>query len=447
MQSTPRSNRLHIAILGRRNAGKSSLINALTNQDIALVSDVPGTTTDPVYKAMEILPVGPVVIIDTAGIDDSGQLGEMRVQRTKRVLAKADLAILVVDVTRGVGDYERSILAEARERGVPVIGVANKTDLIGPAAERDRRPAGESAVLPESAARLGALEAQLGISLVPVSSKTGQGLGSLKDRIVREAPKYWEGPPVIGDLVRPGDTVVLVVPVDIEAPKGRLILPQVQTLRDLLDNDARAVVVKENAVRETIEGLRSRPALVVTDSQAFGIVSEQVPRDVPLTSFSILFARHKGDLSALVEGARRVAKLEPGARVLIAEACTHHPIGDDIGRVKIPAWLEQEVGGKLRFSWASGASFPEDLARFDLVVHCGGCMINRAEMLHRLAMVKRAGVPVVNYGVLIACLHGILDRALEPFVAAGVLGAGEANTSPLSCRRRASGGQPEAEPK
>lgn len=424
MQSAPRSNRLHIAILGRRNAGKSSLINAITNQDIALVSDVPGTTTDPVYKAMEILPIGPVVIIDTAGIDDSGELGEMRVQRTKRVLAKSDLAILVVDATRGVGDYERSIAAEIRERGVPVIGVANKMDLVGLAPTHGCLRADESAVQEEDGADLGLWGAELGISLVPVSSKTGQGMSALKDRIIQAAPKHWEGPPIIGDLVRPGDTVVLVVPVDIEAPKGRLILPQVQTLRDLLDNDARSVVVKENAVRAVIEDLRSRPALVVTDSQAFGIVSEQVPRDVPLTSFSILFARHKGDLSALVEGARHVAQLRPGARVLVAEACTHHPIGDDIGRVKIPAWLQRKVGGKLRFSWAAGTGFPEDLAGFDLVVHCGGCMINRAEMLHRLAMVKSAGVPVVNYGVLIAYLHGILDRALEPFASAGVLGAG-----------------------
>ncbi len=422
MESTPRSNRLHIAIFGRRNAGKSSLINALTNQDVALVSHVPGTTTDPVYKAMEILPVGPVVIIDTAGIDDAGELGELRVQRTRQVLARSDLAIVVVDVTRGVRDYERSIVAEIRERGIPVIGVANKMDLVdfGGARARDAAP-------------LDLWGAELGLGLVPVSSRTGQGIGALKERIIEEAPKDWEGPPIIGDLVAPGDTVVLVVPVDIEAPKGRLILPQVQTLRDLLDHDARAVVVKENAVRATIESLKTRPALAVTDSQAFGTVSEQVPRDVPLTSFSILFARHKGDLATLVQGARHVARLEPGARVLVAEACTHHPIGDDIGRVKIPAWLERKVGGKLRFSWAAGTGFPEDLASFDVVVHCGGCMINRKEMLHRLARVRSAGVPIVNYGVLIAYLHGILERALEPLAAAGTLGArGAAGAADIS---------------
>lgn len=410
MQSTPRSNRLHIAIFGRRNAGKSSLINALTNQDIALVSDVPGTTTDPVYKAMEILPVGPVVIIDTAGIDDTGELGELRVQRTRQVLAKSDLAIVVADATRGIGEYERSIVAEIRERGLPVIGVANKMDIIS------HDGAWKTAMLD-------VWGRELGVSFVPVSSRTGEGIGALKERIIEEAPKDWEGPPIIGDLVAPGDTVVLVVPVDIEAPKGRLILPQVQTLRDLLDHDARAVVVKENVVRAAIENLKACPALVVTDSQAFGTVSEQVPHSVPLTSFSILFARHKGDLATLVEGARRVARLRPGARVLIAEACTHHPIGDDIGRVKIPTWLERKVGGKLNFSWAAGMGFPDDLASFDLVVHCGGCMINRKEMLHRIARVRAAGVPVVNYGVLIAYLHGILERALQPLVAAGALTA------------------------
>lgn len=408
MQSTPRSNRLHIAIFGRRNAGKSSLINALTNQDIALVSNVPGTTTDPVYKAMEILPVGPVVIVDTAGLDDTGELGELRVQRTRQVLAKSDLAIVVVDATRGVGDYERSIAAEIRERGIPVIGAANKMDLAS------QNPGWD-------AATLDVWGRELALGLVPVSSKTGQGMGALKERIIEEAPKDWEGPPIIGDLVAPGDTTVLVVPVDIEAPKGRLILPQVQTLRDLLDHDARAVVVKENAVRAAIESLKARPVLVVTDSQAFGVVSEQVPRDVPLTSFSILFARHKGDLATLVGGARHVAHLKPGARVLIAEACTHHPIGDDIGRVKIPAWLERKVGGTLGFSWSAGTGFPDDLGSFDLVVHCGGCMINRKEMLHRLARVRSAGVPIVNYGVLIAYLHGILERALEPLAAAGAL--------------------------
>jgi len=419
VQSTPRSNRLHIAIFGRRNAGKSSLINALTNQDIALVSDVPGTTTDPVYKAMEILPVGPVVIIDTAGIDDTGELGELRVQRTRQVLAKSDLAIVVADATRGIGEYERSIVAEIRERGLPVIGVANKMDLVGQAATHQGTIQGTI----QERAELDLWGRELGISFVPVSSRTGEGIGALKERIIEEAPKDWEGPPIIGDLVAPGDTVVLVVPVDIEAPKGRLILPQVQTLRDLLDHDARAIVVKENVVRAAIENLKACPALVVTDSQAFGIVSEQVPSNIPLTSFSILFARHKGDLATLVEGARHVARLEPGSRILIAEACTHHPIGDDIGRVKIPTWLERKVGGKLNFSWAAGMGFPDDLASFDLVVHCGGCMINRKEMLHRIARVRAAGVPVVNYGVLIAYLHGILERALEPFVAAGVPGA------------------------
>jgi len=414
VESTPRSNRLHIAILGRRNAGKSSLINALAGQDVAIVSDVPGTTTDPVYKAMEILPIGPVVLIDTAGIDDVGPLGGMRVQRTRQVLAKSDVAIVVVDATRGVGEYERSAAAEVRERGIPLVAVASKMDIA----------AAQSAGAPEWKETLDRWGAGLGASLVPVSAKTGQGINVLKERIIEAAPKDWEGPPIVGDLVSPGDTVVLVVPVDIEAPKGRLILPQVQTIRDLLDHGVRTVVVKEDAVRSAIENLKHGPSLVVTDSQVFGTVSRQVPDGVPLTSFSILFARHKGDLCTLVEGARHVADLHPGARILVAEACTHHPIGDDIGRVKIPAWLERRVGGKLDFVWAAGAGFPEDLGKFDLVVHCGGCMINRKEMLHRLAKVRSAGVPVVNYGVLIAYLHGILERTLEPFKAAGVLHAG-----------------------
>ncbi|HHY99282.1 MAG TPA: [FeFe] hydrogenase H-cluster maturation GTPase HydF [Firmicutes bacterium] len=402
MQATPRSNRLHIAILGRRNAGKSSLINALTNQEIALVSDVPGTTTDPVYKAMEILPVGPVVIIDTAGIDDTGELGELRVQRTRRVLEKADIAIVVVDATLGPGKYERSMVAEIQRRGLPVVGVANKMDLA-------------------CSAPLTLWEEELGVQLTPVSARTRQGIDVLKERIIGVAPKDWEGPAIIGDLIVPGDTVILVVPVDLEAPKGRLILPQVQTLRDLLDHDAHALVVKEDAVATAIGQLKIRPALVVTDSQAFETVSRQVPLDVNLTSFSILFARYKGDLSTLVEGARHVASLRPGARVLIAEACTHHPIGDDIGRVKIPRWLEARVGGKLDFTWAAGMDFPGNLSDFDLVVHCGGCMINRKEMLYRLAQARAAGVPIVNYGVLIAYLHGILERALMPFNKAGIL--------------------------
>jgi [FeFe] hydrogenase H-cluster maturation GTPase HydF len=443
MQKTPRSNRLQIAILGRRNAGKSSLINALTNQDIALVSDVPGTTADPVYKAMEIPPIGPVTLIDTAGIDDIGELGLLRAEKTWRVLDKVDLAVLVIDAASGIGAPERSVMerlramdmegvrdsagsvddgdtgtlgdtqgikdskcagrpGERRRAGdVPVVIVANKIDLA------PRAPVKE-------------WEDTLGTEITEVSSLTGEGIEAAKERIIACAPTDWEGPSLTGELVSPGDIVILVTPLDIEAPKGRLILPQVQTIRDLLDNNVRVMVVKEDAVGKSIEELKTLPSLVITDSQVFGAVSRQVPSDIRLTSFSIIFARHKGDLATLAEGARHVSNLKPGAKVLIAEACTHHPVGDDIGRVKIPGWLEKHVGGKLNFTFTSGIGFPSNLKDFDLVVHCGGCMVTRREMLRRIARVRQAGVPIVNYGVLIAYLHGIMERALKPFEEAGI---------------------------
>ena len=401
MQKTPRSNRLQIAILGRRNAGKSSLINALTNQDIALVSDVPGTTADPVYKSMEIPPIGPVTLIDTAGIDDIGELGLLRAGKTWSILSKVDLVVLVIDATSGVGVPEHSVMERLYAEELPVVIVANKMDLAPSAPVRQ-------------------WEEELGVEIAQVSSETGEGIEDVKERIIASAPTDWEGPSLTGELVSSGDTVVLVTPLDIEAPKGRLILPQVQTIRDLLDNNARVMVVKEDAVKKSIGDLRAPPDLVITDSQVFGVVSKQVPPDVKLTSFSIMFARHKGDLATLAAVARHVLHVRPGAKVLIAEACTHHPVGDDIGRVKIPRWLEKHVGGKLDFSWTSGTGFPSDLQDFDLVVHCGGCMITRREMLHRIARVRRAGVPIVNYGVLIAYLHGIMERALEPFQEAGI---------------------------
>lgn len=402
MQRTPRSNRLQIAILGRRNAGKSSLINALTNQDIALVSDVPGTTADPVYKAMEIPPIGPVTLIDTAGIDDEGELGLLRMEKTWRVVEKVDLAVLVIDAASGIGRPERSVMERFRRtEGVPVVIVANKMDLAHFAPVRE-------------------WEEELGAEITKVSTLTGEGIGRVKERIIACAPTDWEGPSLTGEIVSPGDVVMLVTPLDIEAPKGRLILPQVQTIRDLLDNNARVLVVKEDSVKESINDLKTLPKLVITDSQVFGVVSKQVPPDVRLTSFSIMFARHKGDLATLVAGARHVSSLKSGAKVLIAEACTHHPVGDDIGRVKIPGWLEKHVGGQLEFSWTQGTEFPSDLEGFELVVHCGGCMVTRREMLQRIATVRQAGVPVVNYGVLIAYLHGIMERALEPFHEAGI---------------------------
>lgn len=400
LNQTPRGSRLHIAIFGRRNAGKSSLINALTNQDIAIVSDVPGTTTDPVYKSMEILPIGPVVIIDTAGIDDVGELGRLRIEKALGVLGRTDLMLLVVDPAAGAGQLEEEVMERARENKVPVIIVVNKTDLY---------PGfGTDEVFPGR-----------GLPVVAVSALTRLGIDELKMAMIREAPKDFMTPTILGDLISPGDTVVLVVPIDLAAPKGRLILPQVQTIRDILDNDAMAYVVKERELKGALAKLKDKPRLVVTDSQAFLKVAADTPKDVPMTSFSILFARHKGDLATLAEGAKAIEHLVPGDRVLVSEACTHHRVEDDIGTVKIPRWLNQLVGGPLDYTWVSGPELPKDLSGYKLIIHCGACMINRKEMLHRLMVARHAGVPIVNYGVLIAYVMGILDRALKPFPEAG----------------------------
>lgn len=402
--ATPRGERLHIAIFGRRNAGKSSLINALTNQSVALVSEVPGTTTDPVYKSMEILPLGPVVIVDTAGLDDVGALGELRVKRSLDVMRRTDLCLLVVDATLGIVDYERHIVGEMRAQKVPVLGVLNKVDLLD----------GETQV----SALTSRLASELGIPFIPVSALNRSGVDTLKMEIVRSAPQDWSAPTIIGDLLNPGDVAVLVVPIDLAAPKGRLILPQVQTLRDILDHDACGVMVKERELRHMLALLSRKPRIVVTDSQVFAKVSADTPPDVWLTSFSVLFARYKGDLPSLVRGAKAIDRLEPGDKVLIAEACTHHPVADDIGRVKIPRWLRQRVGGELQIDVKAGLDFPENLYEYKLIVHCGGCMNNRREMLYRIMQAERAGVPIVNYGVAIAYLNGILERVLEPFPSA-----------------------------
>lgn len=398
MNNTPRGNRLHIAIFGRRNAGKSSLINALTSQDIALVSSVPGTTTDPVYKAMEILPVGPVVIIDTPGIDDEGELGQLRVQRSLEVLHKADMALVVIDSASPITDFEQNIIARCREKNLPAIVVLNKVD-----------------IHPVTAAQLEQTRQQLAAEPVVTSALTGEGIANLKIAMVKTAPPSWDEQTIVGDLLNPGDLAILVVPIDLAAPKGRLILPQVQTIRDILDHDAMAYVVKERELKEGIISLSKRPRIVITDSQAFLKADADTPPEVLLTSFSILFARYKGDLETLVAGAKAIEDLRPGDKVLIAEACTHHRMEDDIGTVKIPRWLRQTVGGELDFHWCSGNRFPDDLSEFKLVVHCGACMINRREMLSRIMQVQAAGVPIVNYGVCIAYMMGILKRALSPF--------------------------------
>jgi len=400
MQDTPRGNRLHIAIFGRRNVGKSSLINALTNQDIALTSAVAGTTTDPVYKAMEILPIGPVVIIDTAGIDDEGELGELRVKRSRKVLNKSDLVLLVMEAGNDVTRYEEELVQFCKDKKLPVVAVQNKIDLH-----------------PVSEDTLKDLQNQLGLTPVTVSAATGSGITDLKIAIIRAAPASWDDQTIVGDLLAAGDTAVLVVPIDSAAPKGRLILPQVQTLRDILDHDSVAVVAKEKGLKKALANLKQKPKIVITDSQAFQEAEADTPPDILLTSFSILFARYKGDLPTLVAGAKAIDSLQPGDKVLMAEACTHHRVEDDIGKVKIPRWLHRHIGGELQFDWASGYGFPDNLQEYQLVVHCGGCMINRREMLARIAKAREAGTPIVNYGVAIAYLMGILPRALSPFPA------------------------------
>ncbi len=399
MNETPRGQRLHLAIFGRRNAGKSSLINALTGQQVAIVADVPGTTTDPVAKAMELLPLGPVMLIDTAGLDDTGELGRLRVEKSLDVLQKADLVLLVVDPGQGFGACEQDVLAHVRARDLPVIAVINKADLY------PERAAGE---WPELSS----------LPRIPVSARTGYGIDRLKRLIVGSAPRDWTLPTIAGDLLAPGDTVVLVVPIDKAAPKGRLILPQQQVIRDVLEHDAVAVVVKERELRYVLNRLGHPPKLVVTDASVYQRAVADTPPEVLLTSFSILFARYKGDLETLVAGAAAVGGLRPGDRILIAEACTHHPIADDIGRVKIPRWLRQAAGGELHFDVMSGGGpLPSNLGDYRLVVHCGACMLNRREMLSRIMQAQEAGVPIVNYGVLIAQVQGVLERALSPFPA------------------------------
>lgn len=392
MNQTPKGNRTHIAIFGKRNVGKSSLINALTDQPIAIVSEVPGTTTDPVKKAMELLPLGPVLIIDTAGIDDIGKLGSLRVEKTLEVLNQTDVALVVVHWKTGLETPERQLISLLKEKAIPFLVVVNQID----------QRQGEASLDLE------------GLPFIEVSAKTKEGILPLKKRIAQMAPQEVEVNLVAG-LVGPGDHVLLVTPIDSAAPKGRMILPQVQTIRAILDQGGVMSICKETEVGQMIKTLGDQLKLVITDSQVFHQVGAQVPETIPLTSFSILFARQKGDLKALVDGAKAVASLKPGDPVLIVEGCTHHRQGDDIGKVKIPRWLEQQVQGKLNFTWLSGTAFEEDLSQYRLVIHCGSCMHNRREMLHRISGAQAAGVPMVNYGVLIAHLMGIGERALVPF--------------------------------
>jgi [FeFe] hydrogenase H-cluster maturation GTPase HydF len=397
MNTAPQGLRLHIGIFGRRNVGKSSLLNALTQQQVSIVSAVAGTTTDTVEKACELQPLGPVLFLDTAGIDDAGELGGLRVQKARQAIERTELALLVVE-PGGWQQSEEDLLEEFVAKQIPVIVATNKIDV---GSHED--PWQEMLRAKQQ-------------RVVLVSARTGQGLGELRQALLDLAPAdFIDSPSIAGDLVGPGELAVLVVPIDKEAPKGRLILPQVQTIRDLLDSDAMCMVVKERELRLALGRLNALPKLIVTDSQAFLKVAADAPVAVPLTSFSILMARFKGDLARLVEGSMKIEALRAGDRVLIAESCTHHPIGEDIGRVKIPRWLTQYTGVKLEFEHQQGRDFPADLSGYSLVIHCGACMGNRRQMLGRMEQCRQAGVPITNYGLTIAYSLGIFARALEPF--------------------------------
>ena len=388
MNSTPSSERIHIGIFGKRNAGKSSVMNALTGQSLAVVSDVKGTTTDPVSKAMELLPLGPVVMIDTPGIDDEGELGELRVQKSYQVLNRTDIALLVVDGTQGMSTEDERLLDRIREKEIPWIVVFNKSDLA-------------SRALPK------------GKNYLAVSSTTGENIEELKTLVACQIPDSSQGRRIVADLLEPSDFVVLVVPIDKAAPKGRLILPQQQTIRDTLEAGAVSIVVKENELKTTLETLGKKPRLVITDSQVFQRVAEETPEDIALTSFSILFARYKGELKPFVDGVKALESIQDGDKILISEGCTHRRQCNDIGTVKLPMWIRRHTGKEPEFSFTSGMEFPADLSSYKLIVHCGGCMLNEREMRYRLGCACDAGVPITNYGILIAYMNGILERSLE----------------------------------
>jgi len=395
MYKTPAANRLHIGIFGKRNTGKSSLINAVTGQDIAIVSEVAGTTTDPVYKAMEILPIGPCMFIDTAGIDDEGILGEERVKRTLKVLRKTDVGIIVVSPGTVIDKFEQELVETFRQKKLPFIFVINKCELEGNSAKDFLK--------------------NNKVPFIEVSAKLKTGIEELKRLIMELAPGHWSPVPLVGDIIEEKDTVVLVCPIDSAMPQGRLILPQVQVMRDVLDSNAVAVVTKETELEACLNSLKDKPRVVITDSQVFETVRDIVPQEIPLTSFSTVFARHKGDLNAFIKGVYAVDGLKEGDEVLIAEACTHHVQPEDIGRTKIPTWLLNYTHKELHYEVTSAGDFPEDLKRFSLIISCGGCMVNRREILYRIEKARASRVPITNYGILMAYLSGILERIIQPF--------------------------------
>ena len=399
MNQTPASERVHISFFGKRNAGKSSVINAVTGQDLAIVSSVMGTTTDPVYKAMELLPLGPVMVIDTPGIDDEGELGALRVRKSYQVLNKTDIAILVIDSTAGKGEEELELIHRFHKKGIPYLIVYNKIDLLSTEKIKD-------------------LAMSVRAGEVLVSASDGMNIQELKEKIASLKPEDTHKYPLIQDLIEPLDLVILVVPIDKAAPKGRLILPQQQTIRDILERGALSLVVRDTELKSTLDHFLAQgvcPKLVVTDSQAFARVSKAVPENITLTSFSILFSRYKGELETQLKGIAALSSIEDGDRILIAEGCTHHRQCGDIGTCKMPEWIRNYTGKKPVFEFTSGTEFPDDVSSYKMVVHCGGCMLNEREMKYRIACCQDQGVPITNYGILIAQVTGILKRSLGPF--------------------------------
>ena len=410
LNETTRGERIHIGIFGKRNAGKSSVINAITGQKLSIVSDVCGTTTDPVLKAMELLPLGPVVVIDTPGIDDEGELGKLRVQKTYQMLNKTDIAVIVIDLneknnndmSHKILDDDISLINEIKKRNISYIIVLNKIDLIKTDLKENQVYKKLLEIVPEN-------------KIIGISAKANKNIYELKELIAKQAPSDESKFQIVGDLLDPSDFVVLVVPIDKAAPKGRLILPQQQTIRDILESDATAIVVKEYELRDTLASLGKKPKIVITDSQVFAKVSADTPKDILLTSFSILFARYKGDLEELVKGAKAIESLNDGDTVLLSEGCTHHRQCDDIGRVKIPRWIMQHCGKRLNFEFSSGVEFPYDLSKYKMIVHCGGCTLNAREMKYRIKCAQDQNIPITNYGILIAYMQGILHRTVEAF--------------------------------
>lgn len=411
MNNTPAAERIHIGIFGRRNAGKSSLINAMTGQNLSIVSDVQGTTTDPVHKSMELLPLGPVVLIDTPGIDDEGKLGALRVARSYQMLNKTDIGILVLDINVGLTVEDEKLLERIKQKQIPCLIVLNQSD-------RLENAHGVTAVYQKQeqiAAELNVTEGQK-IKVIAASAQTGYQIQEVKEMLAKIVPDDQQGKRIVGDLLDIEKITILVVPIDKAAPKGRLILPQQQTIRDILESGGACVVVRDVELKQTLHKLDGQVGLVITDSQAFKEVSKIVPENIPLTSFSILFARYKGELLPLLEGVNAISTLKDGDKVLISEGCTHHRQCNDIGTVKMPGWITQASGKKLEFVFTSGGEFPQDLTEYGMIVHCGGCMLNAKEMKYRIACAQDANVPITNYGMMIAKMTGILERSLEPIL-------------------------------